>query len=74
MFEFLTTVISVWLMVKAVGLSFKLTWGMAKIAASVLMVIAMPVLFVCVMFVGGIALLVPIGVIGLAVGILKACE
>lgn len=60
-------------MVKAIGLAFKLTWGIAKIIASILMVLALPALIVCMIFVGGIALLVPLILIGIAAGILKAC-
>lgn len=73
MFEILTVAIFVWLMVKAVGLALKLTWGIAKIAASILIGLAFPILIFCVIFVGGIALLAPIVMIALAAGILKAC-
>ena len=73
MFELLTIVIFIWLLVKAIGLAFKLTWGVAKIAASILIGLAFPVLIVCLVFVGGIALLVPIVMIAIAAGILKAC-
>lgn len=73
MFEILTVAIFIWLMVKAVGLALKLTWGIARIAASVLIGLAFPVLIFCVIFVGGIALLIPIAMIALAAGILKAC-
>lgn len=73
MFEIVTLVIFIWLMVKAIGLAFKLTWGIAKIIASILMVLALPALIVCMIFVGGIALLVPLILIGIAAGILKAC-
>lgn len=73
MFELLTLVVFVWLLVKAISLAFKLTWGIAKVVASILMIIALPMLIVCFVFAGGIALIVPIAVIGIAVGILKAC-
>ena len=73
MFEIVTLVVYIWLMVKAIGLAFKLTWGIAKIIASILMVLALPALIVCMIFVGGIALLVPLILIGIAAGILKAC-
>ena len=73
MFELFVIVIFIWLLVKAIGLAFKLTWGIAKIAASVLIGLAFPVLIVCLVFVGGIALLVPIVMIAIAAGILKAC-
>ena len=73
MFELLTIAIFIWLLVKAVGLAFKLTWGFAKIVASVLIGLAFPALMVCLVFVGGIALLVPIAMIAIAACILKAC-
>ena len=73
MFELLIIAIFFWLLVKSIDLAFKLTWGVAKIAASILIGLAFPVLIVCFVFVGGIALLVPVIMIAIAAGILKAC-
>ena len=73
MFELLTIVVFVWLLIKAIGLAFKLTWGMAKIVASILMVLALPLLIVCLLFVGGAILIVPVAMIGIAAGIMKSC-
>ena len=73
MFELLTIVVFVWLLAKAIGLAFKLTWGMAKIVASILMVLALPLLIVCLLFVGGAILIVPVAMIGIAAGIMKSC-
>ena len=73
MFELLTISIFIWLLVKAIGLAFKLTWGVAKVAASILIGLALPVLIVCFLFVGGIALLVPLAMVAIAGGIIKAC-
>ena len=73
MFELLTIVIFTWLLVKAIGLAFKLTWGAAKIIAAILIGLAFPVLIVCFIFVGGIALLVPVIMIAIAAGMLEAC-
>ena len=73
MFELLTIGIFIWLLVKGISLALKLTWGAAKVVASILMVLALPLLIVCVVFVGGIALIAPIVVIAIAVGILRAC-
>lgn len=73
MFELLTMIIFAWLMIKAVGLIFKLTWSIASVVAGVLMIIALPVLVICLLFVGGIALLVPIVIVAIAWGILEAC-
>ena len=73
MFELLVIAVFIWLLVKSIGLAFKLTWGVAKVAASILIGLAFPVLIVCFIFVGGIALLVPVVMIAIAAGILKAC-
>ena len=73
MFELFVIAIFIWLLVKSIGLAFKLTWGVAKIAASILIGLAFPVLIVCFVFVGGFALLVPVVMIAIAAGILKAC-
>ena len=73
MFELLTIVVFVWLLIKAIGLAFKLTWGMAKIVASILIVLALPLLIVCLLFVGGAILIIPVAMIGIAAGIMKSC-
>ena len=73
MFELLTVVVFVWLMIKAIGFALRLTWGLAKIVASILMGLALPILVVCFLFAGGVALLVPIAMIAIAICILKAC-
>jgi len=73
MFELLTVIVFIWLLIKTIGLAFKLTWGIAKIIASVLMLFAVPLLVVCVLFVGGVVLIVPVVMIGIAAGIVKAC-
>ena len=73
MFELLTLILFVWLFVKAIGLTLRMTWGIAKITVSLLIGLALPVLFVSLIFIGGIALLVPIVMIAIAAGIVKAC-
>ena len=73
MFEILTLAIFAWLLVKAIGFAFRLTWGIAKIIASILIGLAFPVLILCLIFAGGIALLIPLVMIAIAAGILKAC-
>ena len=73
MLELLFTVVFVWLLIKTIGLTLKITWGAAKIVASILMVLAVPVLLVCFVFVGGIALILPIAIVAIAAGVLKAC-
>ena len=73
MFELLTLILFVWLFVKAIGLTLRMTWGITKITVSILIGLALPVLFVSLIFIGGIALLVPIAMIAVAAGIVKAC-
>lgn len=73
MFELLTIAIFLWLLAKAIGFAFRLTWGIAKIIASILIGLAFPVLILCLIFAGGIVLLVPLVMIAIAAGILKAC-
>ena len=73
MFQLLTIAIFIWLLVKATGFALKLTWGVAKVIASILIVLALPILIVCLVFLSGIALLVPVAVVGMAFAILKTC-
>ena len=73
MFELLTVVIFGWLLVKAIGLAWMLTWGVAKVVAALLIGLALPVLIVCLVFAGGIVLLVPLVLVVIGAGILKAC-
>ena len=73
MFEILATVIFIWLMVKTIGFMFKLTWGIAKVVAGILMILALPSLILGLVFAGGFLLLIPIILISIAAGILKAC-
>ena len=73
MFECLTLLVFLWLLLKTIGLVFRLTWGIAKLAAGLLIGLAFPALIVCFLFVGGIAMLIPIGLICIARGIVKSC-
>lgn len=73
MFELLTIAVFIWLLASAIKLTFTLTWGAAKIISSILMVLALPILIICLLFVGGIALLIPLAIVGTAAGILRSC-
>lgn len=73
MFEILMIALFCWLFFQAVRLAFKVTWGLAKIAAVILFVLALPSLVGCLLFAGGFLLLLPIALIALAWGILRAC-
>lgn len=57
---------------KALGLVLKLTWGVTKLAVGLVMGLAVPVLVVSVLFAGGLALLVPVAMVGLVFFLLKA--
>ena len=72
MFELLTLALFVWLFYNALRLSFRITWGFAKITAVLLLVLAMPVLAGCLLFASGVVLLLPIVLVVLAWSILKA--
>jgi hypothetical protein len=74
MLELIFTILFCWLFFKALGLAFRVAWGAAKIAAAVIFVLAIPALILCLIFAGGLMLMIPLGLIGLAFGILKTCE
>jgi len=71
MFEFLIFVLFIWLAVKVVSLGVKLAWGLTKGIASLLLFIALPTLFGCLLFAGGVMLLLPIALLSAALGVLK---
>lgn len=73
MMEFLILILFCWLFFKAAGLAFRMAWGAAKIVASLLFVLAVPLLILCLVFAGGIFLLLPLALVGIAFGVLKAC-
>lgn len=73
LFELFVVILFCWLSFKMIGLALTLTWGAAKILALLLFAIAVPVLFVCLLFAGGLVLLLPLTLIGGAVGVLMAC-
>lgn len=59
---------------KAVRLTLRLTWGAAKIAATLLSVIAFPLMLGCLLFAGGVILLLPVLLISLVLGIVKCFD
>ena len=73
MLDLLILIIFCWLSFKLLGLFFRMAWGMAKVIATVLFIIALPMLVLGLIFAGGLLLLVPLGLLALALGILKAC-
>lgn len=73
MLDILLVVLFCWLFFKAIGLAFRAAWGMAKVIASLLFAVAVPLLGACLVFAGGIFLLLPLALIALAFGMLKNC-
>lgn len=71
MIELIISVFAVVLLVKAVSLAFKITWGITKIIATILIILAIPVFVICLIFVGGFFLLIPVALIAGAIGIIK---
>lgn len=71
MFEILVVILFLSLMIKAIGIAIRLTWGVAKITASILMVLALPALLLCLIFTSGVLLIAPLILIAIAAGILK---
>lgn len=70
-FEIAITVLFVWLFFKALKLTFKITWGITKIIAVILFVIALPALIGCLLFAGGAVLLLPLALIVTAFGLVR---
>ncbi len=60
-----------WLFFKGVGLALRMTWGLAKLIGVVLMAVALPVAGVCVFMGLGVLLLLPIGLLLLALGMMR---
>lgn len=73
MFELLVLVLFVWFFAGAIRLAFKVTWGLAKVAALILSVLALPMLIVFMVLTGGFILLLPVILVAAAFGILRAC-
>jgi len=73
MLEILILIAFCWLCFKVIGLAFRVAWGTAKILASILFALAVPMLIAGLLLASGIALLIPLALIGIAFGLLKRC-
>ena len=71
MLDILLILFFCWLGFKVLKLLFKVAWGTAKIIASILLVVAVPALVICLVFAGGVMLLIPLALIALAFGMLR---
>lgn len=72
MMEILLIVLFCWLFWKTLGLAFRAAWGLTKILAWLLFVLAVPLLIGCLLFAGGLLLLVPVAMVAVAGMLLKA--
>lgn len=73
MFEILMLALFCWIFFGSIRLMFKVAWGLAKILAVILFVMALPSLIGCLLYASGVLLLLPVALIAAAWGILKAC-
>ena len=73
MFELLVLILFTWLFIGSIRLAFRITWGLAKIVAVILFVLALPALIAALLLAGGIVLFVPVMLVAIAFAILKAC-
>lgn len=73
MLELLVVILFVWLFWQAVKLTFRIAWGAVKVIAVILFVLSIPTLIGCLLFAGGLALLAPLALVGIALGLLRAC-
>ena len=73
MFELFVLILFCWIFFGFIRLMFKVAWGLAKILAVVLFVMALPSLIGCLLYASGVILLLPVALIAIAWGILKVC-
>ena len=73
MFELLVLILFCWIFFGAIRLIFKVAWGLAKVIAVILFILALPSLIGCLLYASGVILLLPVVLIATAWGILKAC-
>ena len=71
MTNILLTILAIVLLGNAIKLTIKVTWGAAKIIASIMIALAIIVFVVCFIFVGGFFLLIPSGLLAILIGILR---
>ena len=73
MFSFLVTILIFWIAFKSLKILLSLTWGIAKIVGTILLVLAAPALVLCLLFAGGMLILLPLGLVVGAFMLGKAC-
>ena len=73
MFELFVLILFCWLFIRSLRLAFRVTCGLAKITAVLLLALALPMLVAFLLMAGGILLLLPVLLIGTAFSILRTC-
>ena len=74
MLDILLTILFISLFIWTVKLLFKLTWGVSKIIAFILLIISLPTLIGILLVAGGLVLLIPVALLIGAIGIVKLCN
>ncbi|MGN1333699.1 MAG: hypothetical protein ACI4U1_01175 [Anaerovoracaceae bacterium] len=74
MLSILATILICWLSYKTLGILLSLTWGIVKIIGTVLLILAAPALVICLLFAGGMLILLPLGMVVGAFMLGKACQ
>lgn len=72
MFELLALVLFCWIFWKALRLAFRATRGLVKMIVWLVLLIALPLFAGCLIFAGGLVILVPLALVALVFGLLKA--
>lgn len=72
MLDFLLTVLFICLFFWTIKLLFKLTWGVAKIIAVILLIVSLPTLIGILMVAGGLVLLIPVALLIGAISVINA--
>ncbi len=73
MFELVVLILFAWLFTGAVRLALQVTWGLAKVTAVILFTLALPAMIGCLLLASGVALLLPLVLLGVACTILSRC-
>ncbi len=69
--DLLLTGLFVWLVFKVIGLVFRVAWSLTKLFALVLFVLSIPALVGCLLFAGGLLIVIPVAMVGMAFGLLN---
>lgn len=73
MFELLVLVLFCWIFFGSIRLMFKVAWGLAKILAVILFILALLSLIGSLLYASGVVLFLPVALIAIAWGILRVC-